>query len=175
MSQSPHKTHIKNPNIINPTIFNACAMFRNLAKTGVWRRANRVTKIRFSTSNTESAIAELLLKVANGSVSTNEAEIAITDMGILNAKGKSPDESLSSFANLDHRRSSRTGFPEVRLQDHYWKNAYLHTAVSNLSNFSCSYLTSLVSFFLSRQYSLPARLLLRSQLFLMIWQVMWMN
>jgi hypothetical protein len=92
----------------------------------VWRRANRVTKIRFSTSNTESAIAELLLKVANGSVSTNEAEIAITDMGILNAKGKSPDESLSSFANLDHRRSSRTGFPEVRLLDHYWK---MHTCI----------------------------------------------
>ena len=81
----------------------------------VWRTANQIKKRSFATSNSQSGISQLLLQVANGSISANEAEKTIKDMGALNANGKSPDESLSSFANLDHRRSSRTGFPEVRL------------------------------------------------------------
>lgn len=81
---------------------------------GSLRSLHFAAKRSFATkSNDHYAISQLLQQVEKGSISANEAEKAMRDLAELNAKGKAPDETLRSFANLDHRRSSRTGFPEV--------------------------------------------------------------
>jgi len=81
---------------------------------GSLRSLNFAAKRSFATkSNDQYAISQLLQQVEKGSISANEAEKVIRDIGELNESGNAPDETLRSFANLDHRRSSRTGFPEV--------------------------------------------------------------
>jgi len=81
---------------------------------GSLRLLNFAAKRSFATkSNDQYAISQLLQQVEKGSISANEAEKVIRDIGELNESGNAPDETLRSFANLDHRRSSRTGFPEA--------------------------------------------------------------
>jgi len=56
-------------------------------------------------------IASLLKRVAEGNVSPTDAAKQIDDED-LSAAGVDPS-SLASFANIDHLRTSRTGFPEA--------------------------------------------------------------
>uniref|UniRef100_A0A7S1B8T7 phosphoribosylaminoimidazole carboxylase n=1 Tax=Corethron hystrix TaxID=216773 RepID=A0A7S1B8T7_9STRA len=61
-------------------------------------------------------ISSLLTRVANGSISPDKAARQIeTDKDRLFTRENSPQKTsdLSSFANLDHDRQSRTGFPEA--------------------------------------------------------------
>jgi len=53
-----------------------------------------------------SSLSEILSQVENGSISAETAERMISN-------NLPPDETLQSFANLDHNRAFRTGFPEA--------------------------------------------------------------
>jgi NCAIR mutase (PurE)-related protein len=69
---------------------------------------------QFSTKNTD--ISDILKQVGDGKLSPSEAETMLLQHnlnGKLQSSEPSPDEVLKSFANLDHSRSSRTGFPEA--------------------------------------------------------------
>ena len=69
------------------------------------------TTRRFASNH--SKLSQLLQQIENGSISAKDAETAIGEMNDIKMKTKTPGESLESFANLDHSRSSRTGFPEA--------------------------------------------------------------
>lgn len=58
-------------------------------------------------SSTQS-IADILALVQSGSLSVQDAEKLISTKPT-----KTPEEALQYFANLDHTRSFRSGFPEV--------------------------------------------------------------
>ena len=55
-----------------------------------------------------SSIKEILQDVENGALSVSDAASKIQKISI-----PAPDEALRSFANLDHSRTGRTGFPEA--------------------------------------------------------------
>jgi hypothetical protein len=135
---------------------------------GSLRSLHFAAKRSFATkSNDHYAISQLLQQVEKGSISANEAEKAMRDLAELNAKGKAPDETLRSFANLDHRRSSRTGFPEVCVCG-YFEEKCCTFIVSHPSN--CMFQIDRY-----RPYLQQGKLRLKSLQFWMIWQVMSMN
>jgi NCAIR mutase (PurE)-related protein len=51
----------------------------------------------------------VLSELQSGAITAEEAEKSIQNL----QRSKAPDETLASFANLDHRRASRSGFPEA--------------------------------------------------------------
>ena len=58
-----------------------------------------------------TSIGDILSSVKNGSMSSQDAERMLL---LIREKTKvTPEETLQSFANLDHTRPGRTGFPEV--------------------------------------------------------------
>jgi hypothetical protein len=61
-----------------------------------------------------AAVFQLLEKVETGALSPKVAEKELKRIWKASVEPREPDETLKSFANLDHRRSSRAGFPEVR-------------------------------------------------------------
>lgn len=69
----------------------------------------RTGKLR-SFSSQMNDLASVLEKVQQGTLQPVEAESLIKNF--TNA-AETPEESLKSFANLDHSRASRTGFPEA--------------------------------------------------------------
>jgi len=57
-----------------------------------------------------SSLAEILRRVQEGSLDIDEASKAIS---ATSSSIETQEETLTSFANLDHGRSLRTGFPEA--------------------------------------------------------------
>jgi len=76
-------------------------------------RLSRVIKnrtfLRCFSSNTTTTLNDILRRVSNGELKVDEAESLIQS----HQKASSPEALLRTFANLDHTRSSRTGFPEA--------------------------------------------------------------
>lgn len=61
-----------------------------------------------------SSFAPILRLVEEGKLSAEQAEKLITqEASAASRPSTSPDDSLESFANLDHNRFNRTGFPEA--------------------------------------------------------------
>mmetsp|Transcript_12200 Transcript_12200/g.18720 ORF Transcript_12200/g.18720 Transcript_12200/m.18720 type:complete len:301 (+) Transcript_12200:136-1038(+) len=77
-------------------------MIMVLARPLPWRFTN------FCVRRWGSSLTEVLQLVDSGKLSISEAESKI-----LRLPPPPPNEALSSFANLDHSRSRRTGFPEA--------------------------------------------------------------
>jgi len=77
--------------------------------------------IRSAASDTE--LRRILQQLSDGKLTPSESEAMIrrqSDTGLLSSSSSSrseslssPDEILKSFADIDHTRSSRTGFPEA--------------------------------------------------------------
>jgi hypothetical protein len=66
--------------------------------------------------NIASDLATILQKVKNGQLSLSQAEAILRNDGVTVTANdeSSPEETiLKSFANIDHSRSQRTGFPEA--------------------------------------------------------------
>ena len=64
----------------------------------------------------ERELGWILNQVSTGKLTPSESEEIIRrqfNMDLTNGSLKSPDEILNSFAEIDHTRSSRTGFPEA--------------------------------------------------------------
>ncbi len=74
-------------------------------------------KIVFSATRATSSLSQILQQIENGSLSAKDAEKMIQTQNTSTSQslqmGKAPNDVLSSFANLDHSRSKRAGFPEV--------------------------------------------------------------
>jgi pyridinium-3,5-biscarboxylic acid mononucleotide synthase len=68
-----------------------------------WLRSSSSTSKPTSTSSSNSLTA-ILRQVQSGQLSIDQAQHRLQT---------SPDETLQAFANLDHARSKRTGFPEA--------------------------------------------------------------
>jgi NCAIR mutase (PurE)-related protein len=74
---------------------------------------------QFSTNScelgNETSIKDILNQVSDGRLRPSEAETMILHHRSKDTKmqPESPEEVLNSFANLDHSRPSRTGFPEA--------------------------------------------------------------
>jgi len=88
-------------------------LFKNSAPTF----QPRILPRRFSSNPSASSfaslsLADVLVQVQKGSMSPQEAEQTIASISSANKKPL-PEATLESFANLDHTRSFRTGFPEV--------------------------------------------------------------
>jgi NCAIR mutase (PurE)-related protein len=86
----------------------------SLRPTGYLRTAGR----RFSSNDDRVTLSQLFRQIENGSLSPKDAEASIQEMlnlssGVKGNASTAPNEVLSSFANLDHSRSQRTGFPEA--------------------------------------------------------------
>lgn len=75
-------------------------------------RRSAVHCLRHGSRRSMSSIAEILASVKSGSLSIKDAQKLIQDPA-KEVAVMSPGETLQSFANLDHTRSLRTGFPEV--------------------------------------------------------------
>jgi hypothetical protein len=60
-------------------------------------------------SSQSSSLLSILEQVQNGKLQPSEAQSLL----IANAADLSPEDAIEAFANLDHTRSSRTGFPEA--------------------------------------------------------------
>ena len=59
-----------------------------------------------------SSLADVLRQVQEGTLSVQEAEGHLLDAAATQSSA-STEQTLQSFANLDHTRAMRTGFPEV--------------------------------------------------------------
>lgn len=59
-------------------------------------------------SSPPSSLLSVLEQVQSGQLNPSEAQALI-----VKAAEQSPEEAIKAFANLDHSRSSRTGFPEA--------------------------------------------------------------
>ena len=57
---------------------------------------------------TFASVADILKQIESGSLSAKDAEPMLSKISM-----PTPDESVRSFANLDHSRANRTGFPEA--------------------------------------------------------------
>jgi len=68
----------------------------------LFSRANQVLRTKKQLSTT--SLTDILLQVQSGQLSIDQAKHRLQT---------APDETLQSFANLDHARSKRTGFPEA--------------------------------------------------------------
>jgi len=65
---------------------------------------------QFSSFRHFGSLPEILKQVQEGKLTPDDAHTLIT---IQRLTTKSPEQLLESFANLDHYRSKRTGFPEA--------------------------------------------------------------
>jgi hypothetical protein len=75
----------------------------------------RLLRSHCQRASSSSSITDILASVQKGSLSINDAEQLLIQ-AVPNPTTTSPTSSkdtLQSFANLDHTRSLRTGFPEV--------------------------------------------------------------
>ena len=85
----------------------------------VFRRHNDHTRFAFVrqlSTSTNTTISDILKQVSDGKLLPSEAETLLlqrSSNGKLQSEEASPEEILKSFADLDHSRSSRTGFPEA--------------------------------------------------------------
>lgn len=59
-------------------------------------------------SSQSPSILNILEQVKSGTLQPSDAQSLI-----VNATNPSPEDAIAAFANLDHTRSSRTGFPEA--------------------------------------------------------------
>lgn len=80
--------------------------------------ARTFSSVGNSSGQNESSLSQLLKQVEAGNLPAKEAENQIKSIWSATAaaattESRTPDETLKSFANLDHRRSWRTGFPEA--------------------------------------------------------------
>ena len=68
-----------------------------------------------STSNGTDDLGRILKHVSDGMLTPSESEAIIRSQFEVSKPeaGLSPNELLKSFADIDHTRSSRTGFPEA--------------------------------------------------------------
>ena len=79
------------------------------------RRSSRVTPRHYSstsvpaTSNDKEDLGWILKQVSDGKLTPSESETIIRRQ----FEASKPEELLKSFADIDHTRSSRTGFPEA--------------------------------------------------------------
>ena len=92
---------------------------RSLQST-VIRSGHKGFTLKRLMSSDSPTLSQLLQQIENGSLSAKDAkqqilkgEISETMNGDNNIQLAGPNEVLASFANLDHGRSERTGFPEV--------------------------------------------------------------
>ena len=70
----------------------------------------------FSTYSANGDLSNILQDVQNGTLSIVDAERRLSNrinQGDVSAKKSTPEEILESYANLDHTRAKRSGFPEV--------------------------------------------------------------
>jgi len=83
---------------------------KSLLSAGGKRSIRRVTQFRQS-----SSIASILQSVQDGKLTAADAEQMLSSNSATSLKSPpvSPDDALESFANLDHSRAKRTGFPEA--------------------------------------------------------------
>jgi pyridinium-3,5-biscarboxylic acid mononucleotide synthase len=80
-----------------------------LRRTAIKRQlAAALVCSRNTSSSTTPSLADILASVQSGTLMAEDAEKMI-----LAKPPKTPEETLQYFANLDHTRSSRSGFPEV--------------------------------------------------------------
>jgi NCAIR mutase (PurE)-related protein len=81
---------------------------------GWTRQVSRSKKVKFSMARPavrhSSSLAEILRRVQEGSLDIDKASKAIS---ATSSSIETQEETLTSFANLDHGRSLRTGFPEA--------------------------------------------------------------
>lgn len=70
---------------------------------------------RLATTDYQSTLSQIFRQIENGTLSAVEAEKHIQDLKYPEEtlESKAPGDTLASFANLDHSRSKRTGFPEA--------------------------------------------------------------
>ena len=79
---------------------------------GIRSLQHRAAKSRFfSTENKHLSVGNILRDVQEGKLTVNKAESFL--LSLSDNKGSPQPDSLHSFANLDHTRSKRTGFPEA--------------------------------------------------------------
>mmetsp|Transcript_16782 Transcript_16782/g.26046 ORF Transcript_16782/g.26046 Transcript_16782/m.26046 type:complete len:317 (+) Transcript_16782:37-987(+) len=83
---------------------------RSLLSFGGKHSVRRFVQVRPS-----SSIASILQSVQDGKLTPAEAEKMLSsETSVMNKSPQvSPDDALESFANLDHSRAKRTGFPEA--------------------------------------------------------------
>ena len=92
--------------------FNSRALIKRAASAsasavegGVGRRA------LFSSDVT--SLSEILRQVREGTLDAKQAESRILSHSVQQHTTVNPEQTLESFANLDHSRTGRTGFPEA--------------------------------------------------------------
>lgn len=61
-------------------------------------------------SSSNSTVSDILRQVQRGNLNVTQAEKLLQNAA---SNNPSPEETLQSFANLDHTRAMRTGFPEA--------------------------------------------------------------
>ena len=66
-----------------------------------------------STSTSAHDVLEILRKVEEGRLSASAAESLLSSVAKASSSAPSDMDALESFANLDHKRTKRTGFPEA--------------------------------------------------------------
>lgn len=92
-----------------------------------------------------AAIFEILENVEKGALSPTDAENKLRQFWKASSAVESsrssvappPDETLKSFANLDHRRSLRAGFPEVREDFALPYCTYMYISINNINVLTC--------------------------------------
>ncbi len=112
---------------------------------------------RLTVSRASSSLSQILQQIENGSLSAKDAEKMIQTQSTSTSHsvqgGKAPNDVLSSFANLDHSRSKRAGFPEVSLIC-FQESIYAYSMA--LIYVMLNLLVSLVGNFCSRKNSLAS-------------------
>jgi NCAIR mutase (PurE)-related proteins len=91
-----------------------------------------------------AAIFEILENIEKGALSPTDAENKLRQFwkastsAVESSRGTPPpDETLKSFANLDHRRSLRAGFPEVRPDFAFPYFTYVYISINNINLLTC--------------------------------------
>jgi pyridinium-3,5-biscarboxylic acid mononucleotide synthase len=85
-------------------VVSSCSSIRSLSATGAGDG---------SSSSFPDDLAKILQQVRDGTLSVNDAEKKLIRTTTTQKDSRSPEEVLASFANLDHSRASRAGFPEA--------------------------------------------------------------
>jgi hypothetical protein len=70
--------------------------------------AKRSSRLRVFSSNSNSSVSNILCQLQEGKINVKQAETLLSG-----ANNKDPEETLQPFANLDHGRAMRAGFPEA--------------------------------------------------------------
>lgn len=71
------------------------------------------TAVRIAVQRHSSSLADILRQVQDGSLDIDEASKVIISAEASSPKQETQEETLESFANLDHGRAARSGFPEA--------------------------------------------------------------